>query len=188
MRLHHGVVSVRTFDVINCGTTVGGVNGSASAPAADWRERLHASGLRATPRRLAVLDALDAHPHASADALHLAVGPERMTRQAVYLNLNELVDCGIVRRITGVGPARYETRSTDNHHHLFCDQCASIVDIDCAIGDSPCIDLPASAGMNVRVAEITFRGLCPACAGTPAAAAHPELTTSQPPSRSKESL
>lgn len=182
---------------------------TSTAPATHWRERLHASGLRATSRRLAVLDALDAHPHISADALHAHVGPERLTRQAVYLNLHELVESGLVRRITGDGPALYETRSGDNHHHLICDGCGSIVDIDCSVDLAPCLDLPASLGMDVRVAEITFRGLCAICAAgdsasassvepahsgepahsaRPAHSAGPESSLSQPPARSKESL
>ncbi|MGO1544693.1 MAG: Fur family transcriptional regulator [Gulosibacter sp.] len=131
-----------------------------------WTHRLRAAGLRVTSRRLALLDVLDAHPHASVDEIytHTAAVVPSLTKQAVYVSLDDFLASGLVRRLDPPGsPARYETRTDDNHHHLICDECAKIVDIDCAVGEAPCM-FPHADGVTVRLAEVTYRGLCTECA------------------------
>lgn len=134
-------------------------------PTDAWTDRLRAAGLRVTPRRLAVLGALDAHPHSSADEVHeFAAEAATLTRQGVYVMLNEFVERGIVRRITPPGsPSRYETRTDDNHHHLVCDDCGVIHDVDCAVGEAPCLEPGDAAGFEVHTADVTYFGLCPSC-------------------------
>ena len=90
-----------------------------------------------------------------------------ISTQAVYDVLAALTRAGFVRRIEPAGsPARYETRVGDNHHHVVCRSCGAITDIDCVIGDPPCV-MPASAGgFIVDEAEVTFWGLCPECQTT----------------------
>ncbi|KAB1644723.1 Fur family transcriptional regulator [Gulosibacter chungangensis] len=134
-----------------------------------WTDRLRAAGLRVTSRRLALLEALEAHPHASVDEVfhHTAARVPSLTKQAVYVSLDDFVASGLIRRLDG-SPARYETRTDDNHHHLICDDCGKIIDVDCAIGEAPCM-FPHADGFNVRVAEVTYRGQCPECAAVPIA-------------------
>lgn len=133
---------------------------------ASWSERIRNSGLRATPRRLALMSALDAHPHATVDEVYALAKAQvgSLTKQAVYVSLGEFAARGLVRRIDPPGsPARYETRTDDNHHHLVCDRCGDIVDVDCSVGDAPCLHPVDDAGFQVRVAEVTYRGTCAAC-------------------------
>ncbi|MBM7808652.1 Fur family ferric uptake transcriptional regulator [Geodermatophilus bullaregiensis] len=135
--------------------------------AADLERVLRAAGLRVTRPRLAVLDAVHAHPHVDTDAL---IGAARarlgaVSHQAVYDVLRVLTDRGLVRRIQPRGSvARYEARVGDNHHHLVCRSCGSIVDVDCAVGPAPCLAPPDDAGFVVDEAEVVFWGRCPACA------------------------
>ncbi|WP_432492713.1 Fur family transcriptional regulator [Kineococcus gypseus] len=145
----------------------------AAAPAAttgDAQERLRGRGLRATRPRAAVLQVLDA---AAAGAEHLAVAEvvERaravlpaVSTQAVYDCLDALTRAGLARRIEPAGhPARYEARVGDNHHHLVCRQCGRTVDVDCAVGPSPCLAPSDTAGFAVEEAEVVFWGRCPDC-------------------------
>lgn len=129
-----------------------------------WADRLRAAGLRVTSRRLALLDALDARPHATVDEVFNATSAlvSSLTKQAVYVSLDDFVASGLIRRLDG-SPARYETRTDDNHHHLICDDCGAIIDVDCAVGEAPCL-FPHADGFTVRIAEVTYRGQCPACA------------------------
>jgi Fur family ferric uptake transcriptional regulator len=131
---------------------------------------LRGVGLRVTQQRLAVLDALARHPHAGTDVLIAAVRETRpVSHQAVYDVLRTLADQGLVRRIQPAGSvARYELRVGDNHHHLVCRRCGEVVDIDCATGAAPCLD-PSdldvhSPGFELHEAEVTYWGLCAACA------------------------
>ena len=153
---------------------------------------LRGVGLRVTQQRLAVLEALERHPHASADVVLSAVRATRsVSHQAVYDVLHTLADIGLVRRIQPAGSvARYELRVGDNHHHVVCRSCGDVVDIDCAVGSAPCLDpseLDVHApGFVLHEAEVTYWGLCAACAGS--AEPQPDLTAPSPtaPSRTTE--
>lgn len=139
--------------------------------AADGREPgvlLRDAGLRVTAPRIAVLNALQSHPHSTADAVagrvRAALGS--VSRQAVYDVLRACVDVGLVRRIEPAGSsARYETRTGDNHHHLVCRECGTVADTDCATGAAPCLRPYDPAGFNIDEAEVLFWGRCPDCGG-----------------------
>ena len=122
--------------------------------------------LRVTRPRVAVLEVVDAHPHADTETIFSAVrvGLPDVSRQAVYDVLNALTNVGLVRRIQPLGMvARYESRVGDNHHHLVCRGCGAIADIDCAVGHAPCLEPVTRAGFAVDEAEVTFWGLCDQC-------------------------
>ena len=128
------------------------------------------AGLRITRQRTAVLDAVHNAPHASAAAVLSAVSAvlPRVSHQAVYDCLAHLTEAGLLRRLAvDGGPALYETRTRDNHHHCVCRACGLVVDVDCAVGAAPCLDPSDTAGFVIDEAEVTYRGLCPTCAATP---------------------
>ncbi len=135
--------------------------------AADLERVLRAAGLRVTRPRLAVLDAVHAHPHVDTEVLIDAARARlgAVSHQAVYDVLHVLTDKGLVRRIQPQGSvARYEARVGDNHHHLVCRSCGAIVDVDCAVGAAPCLSPSDDAGFVVDEAEVVFWGRCPTCA------------------------
>lgn len=139
-------------------------------------ELIRAAGLRLTRQRVAVLDAVDAAPHASAAAVLAAVSAvlPGVSHQAVYDCLADLTDAGLLRRmLIDGGPALYETRTDDNHHHLVCRACGLVVDVDCAAGAAPCLDVVDAAGFAIDEAEVTYRGLCQPCAGARGVPASP---------------
>jgi len=131
-------------------------------PSALLRQR----GLRVTPQRLAVLRAVSDAPHATADAVAETVEGEigSISVQAVYDALAALTEKGLLRRIQPAGSsARYETRVGDNHHHLICRVCNRMVDIDCALGEAPCLTVADDFGYEVDEAEVIYWGRCPDC-------------------------
>ena len=133
---------------------------------ADLERRLRGASLRVTAPRLAVLAAVDAHPHADTDSVIGAVRRDLpdVSHQAVYDSLRALSDAGLVRRLQPPGSvARYEGRVGDNHHHLVCRTCGVIVDVDCAVGEVPCLTAADDHGFAVDEAEVIFWGLCPTC-------------------------
>lgn len=134
-----------------------------------YGQRLQAHGLRVTASRLAVLGALDElEPHATVDEVETAARARigTLSTQAVYDILRALHAAGLVRRIEPAGsPARFETRVGDNHHHLVCRDCGVTVDVDCVVGEAPCLAPSDAAGFEVAEAEVVFWGRCPACKG-----------------------
>ena len=128
---------------------------------------LREHGLHVTPQRLAVLQAVAEHQHATADSVlelvRTSIGT--ISRQAVYDSLAALVDAGILRRIEPAGsPARYETRVGDNHHHVVCRDCGTLADVECAVGDTPCLTAANDQGFTIDEAEVVYWGQCPQCA------------------------
>jgi Fe2+ or Zn2+ uptake regulation protein len=138
-----------------------------STDALDTAERLRGAGLRVTDSRRAVVEALVERPHASADELFgiVARTVPGTSLQSVYNALGDFVDAGLARRIEPAGrPGLFELRVADNHHHLICSQCGAVEDVDCVIGAAPCLTPSDAHGYAVQVAEVTFWGVCPACA------------------------
>jgi Fur family transcriptional regulator, stress-responsive regulator len=133
---------------------------------ADSDVLLRAHGLHVTAKRRAVLRAVSGLSHATADDIHAAVRGElgAISLQAVYDALTAFTDRGILRRIQPAGsPARYESRVGDNHHHLICRSCGRMVDVDCAIGEPPCLDAADASGFEIDEAEVIYWGRCPEC-------------------------
>jgi Fur family ferric uptake transcriptional regulator len=130
---------------------------------------LRRHGLQVTAQRLAVLRAVTRQPHSTADDIDRAVRAElgAISRQAVYDALAAFTEKGIVRRIQPAGsPARYESRTGDNHHHVICRVCGRTVDVDCAVGDTPCLTAADAAGYEIDEAEVVYWGRCPDCVRT----------------------
>ena len=141
-------------------------------PTTDVENALRGAALRVTRPRVSVLTALYAHPHADTDTVIRAVREDlgEVSHQAVYDVLRALTGAGLIRRIEPSGSvARYESRVGDNHHHVVCRSCGSIADVDCAVGDTPCLIASDDHGFTIDEAEVTYWGLCPACstAGRP---------------------
>ncbi len=133
---------------------------------ADLEQLLREADLRVTRPRVAVLSAVHAQPHADTDALIQAVRSALgdVSHQAVYDVLRALTTAGLVRRIEPSGSvARYESRVGDNHHHVVCRTCGVIADVDCAVGDTPCLTASNNQGFAIDEAEVVYWGLCPAC-------------------------
>jgi Fur family ferric uptake transcriptional regulator len=140
---------------------------TASVPTpADAERLLRGAGLRVTRPRLAVLSAVHARPHADTDAVLTDVRAQlgAVSHQAVYDVLRALTDAGLVRRIQPAGSlARYEARVGDNHHHVVCRRCGSIADVDCAVGDTPCLTASDDNGFAIDEAEVVYWGRCSTC-------------------------
>lgn len=134
----------------------------SAAPAELLRER----GVQVTAQRIAVLRAVSAHPHGTAndvgDAVREQIGT--ISRQSVYDTLTVLADQQIIRRIQPAGSStRYEDRVGDNHHHLVCRSCDRLEDVDCAVDYTPCLTPVQDHEFDVYEAEVIYWGICPEC-------------------------
>ena len=135
----------------------------------DYERLVRGAGLRVTRPRLAVLSAVHDHPHVDTDSIIGIVreGLGGVSHQAVYDVLRALTTAGLLRRIEPQGSvARYEARVGDNHHHVVCRSCGAIADVDCAVGEAPCLTASDDHGFVVEEAEVIYWGLCPVCSTT----------------------
>lgn len=136
----------------------------------EYADQLRGADLRVTRPRVAVLEAVHAHPHADTETVFASVRailPD-VSRQAVYDVLHALTGARLIRRIQPSGSvARYESRVGDNHHHVVCRSCGTIADVDCAVGETPCLTPSGHDtldGFVLDEAEVIYWGLCPECA------------------------
>jgi Fur family transcriptional regulator, stress-responsive regulator len=130
-------------------------------------ERLREAGLRVTAPRMSVLGVLDAsddHPRVDQVIERVRAAGVHISTQAAYDVCEALHRAGLARRIEPAGgPARYESRVGDNHHHLVCRACGLAIDVDCAVGEAPCLLPDHARGFRLDEAEVTYWGLCPDC-------------------------
>ncbi|MDT2005101.1 Fur family transcriptional regulator [Rhodococcus jostii] len=142
----------------------------------DYAEQLRGAELRVTRPRVAVLEAVHTRPHADTETIFGAVRTvlDGVSRQAVYDVLHAVTAAGLVRRIQPPGSvARYESRVGDNHHHVICRSCGAIADVDCAVGEAPCLTPSDDSGFLVDEAEVVYWGLCPDCSTSQTSRSNP---------------
>ena len=133
-------------------------------------EELRGAGLRVTAARVALLETVRDGAHLDVETIAGRVR-ERvgyLSLQAVYDALYALTAAGLVRRIEPAGsPARFEGRVGDNHHHVICRSCGVVADVDCAVGETPCLTASDDHGFTIDEAEVVYWGLCPDCSAQP---------------------
>ncbi|AWB87609.1 Fur family transcriptional regulator [Mycetocola zhujimingii] len=142
------------------------VFGAAALDPDVLRQSLRAAGLRVTAPRLAVLEAVEMHPHSSAEEIFTRVQEilGSSSPQAVYGILAVFTSAGLARRFDPPGsPALFERKVGDNHHHLLCVRCGAVKDVDCVIGEAPCLTPSDTSGFEIFAAEVIFNGICEEC-------------------------
>ena len=137
----------------------------ASSPLLD---RLRTRGWRITPQRRAVVQALAGeHVHRTADQVHAGARvlvPE-VSLATVYNTLNELVSMGEISAINvGDGSTRYDPKVGPDHHHLICDSCGRIYDVEPSGLDAVALPTGQRHGMHIDSVEVVFRGRRADCA------------------------
>ncbi|GGO21941.1 transcriptional repressor [Microbispora rosea subsp. aerata] len=129
-------------------------------------EELRGAGLRVTAARVALLETVRSGDHLDVEAIASGVRDRvgHVSLQAVYEALHALTAAGLVRRIEPAGsPARYEGRVGDNHHHIVCRSCGVVADVDCAVGEAPCLTASDTHGFTIDEADVIYWGTCPEC-------------------------
>jgi Fur family transcriptional regulator, stress-responsive regulator len=127
---------------------------------------LRGAGLRVTAARVALLEVVRGGDHLGVESIAAGVRERigHISLQAVYDALHALTAAGLVRRIEPAGtPPRFEGRVRDNHHHIVCRSCGAVADVDCAVGEAPCLTASEGHGFSIDEAEVIYWGLCPDC-------------------------
>jgi Fe2+ or Zn2+ uptake regulation protein len=133
-------------------------------------ERLRRDGQRYTANRRVLIDALR-EADRPVTVLELIDGAPGMAQSSAYRNLSVLEDAGVVRRlVTADDTARYELAEdlTGHHHHLICERCGSVIDIDvpAELEDgvtSFSSSIAESHGFRIEHHRLDLIGICPAC-------------------------
>ncbi len=122
-----------------------------------------------TAARVALLETVRGGNHLGVEDIATGIRDRvgHVSLQAVYEALHALTAAGLVRRIEPAGsPARFEGRVGDNHHHVVCRSCGVVADVDCAVGEVPCLTASDAHGFQIDEAEVIYWGRCPSCSAT----------------------
>jgi Fe2+ or Zn2+ uptake regulation protein len=139
------------------------------SPAPSPADELRGAGLRVTAARVALLETVRGGDHLGVEAITNGVRDRvgHISLQAVYEALHALTAAGLIRRIEPAGGTpRFEGRVGDNHHHVVCRSCGLVADVDCAVGEAPCLTASDDHGFSINEAEVVYWGLCPGCSTT----------------------
>lgn len=139
-----------------------------------WSGELRSHGRRVTKQRLAVLSAVHRNQHSPAEDIveHVRDELPNITVQSVYVVLADLTEIDLLRKFQPPStPALYETRTSDNHHHALCVVCGHVEDVDCAVGEAPCLTPSDWHGMDIFAADVVYRGICADCRNAEAGSA-----------------
>ena len=149
----------------------------------DLVDAFRASGHKVTPQRERIFRVLFENPsHPTAEAVHAEVVADMpsVSLRTVYSTLQQLADMGELHQLDlGTGSARFDP-NTAEHHHLVCDRCGRVQDIDLVVPDFD-LDAEALAGFRVGETQIVFRGHCAPCAASPEASRPDPGTSVHPP-------
>ena len=136
------------------------------SPAPSTADELRGAGLRVTAARVALLETVRGGDHLGIEAIAAGVRARvgHVSLQAVYEALHALTAVGLIRRIEPAGgQPRFEGRVGDNHHHVVCRVCGVVADVDCAVGEAPCLTASDDRGFAIDEAEVVYWGMCPDC-------------------------
>lgn len=142
----------------------------------DIQEKFRLRGLKSTPQRTAIYQALSqstAHP--TAEELYAEVSPRypMLSLNTVYYTLGALQKAGLIQEVNvGHNRARFDANLSP-HHHLICRGCQSIVDVMDDRLDHLTLPNGLPKGFAVTDYQIAFRGYCGRCRQSGSITTHP---------------
>lgn len=132
----------------------------------ELRQKLHTTGAQLTTQRAAVFNYLSGvEHHPTAEEVFFGVKPKlpRISLATVYKNLEALVQCGAVSKLSyGDASARYDIR-TDHHYHTRCLGCGKIWDLDAPQDSELLKQIKPQRGFAVEGYRLELLGYCREC-------------------------
>lgn len=130
-------------------------------------ERLRRLGVRVTPQRLLVIEALVEHGgHVTAEAImqHVAQRYPSINLATIYRTLDVLLNAGLVAEADlGVGANYFELVGESPHHHLVCERCGTVAEMEHDLLAPLRVELLQRYGFRVNPRHLALFGVCSGC-------------------------
>jgi len=133
----------------------------------DIVKKLTERGYRLTPQRLMTISAIEASDgHISAEEIYARVIAKypQVNISTVYRTLELLKKLGLVTETDfGEGRVRYHPVGKGHHHHLVCQECGTITDLDESMLTSLKDVLLREYGFSADLRHLAIFGRCVKC-------------------------
>ncbi len=131
---------------------------------------LRRQGYRLTSQRLLMLEVLKSRrEHLSAEVIHAEVAARfpLINVATVYRNLQWLYDAALIRKIDlGRGHLLWEYAGPSCHHHLICQSCGAVQEIDNHVVECLSNHVMEHYGFDVNLDHLPIFGKCADCRGS----------------------
>jgi len=129
--------------------------------------KLNELGYRLTPQRMMVLSAIEnSDDHISAEEIYAQIVAKypQVNISTVYRTLELLKKLGMVTETDlGGGRVRYHSAEKGHHHHLVCEKCGKIIDVDESTLARLQDVLLHRYNFSARLSHLAIFGLCEGC-------------------------
>lgn len=133
----------------------------------DITNKLSEQGYRLTPQRMMVLDAIEnSEHHISAEEIYAQVITKypHLNISTVYRTLELLHRLGLVTETDlGGGRVRYHPADKGHHHHLVCQECGRVIDLDESVMDNLKLVLKRDYNFTPDISHLALFGTCADC-------------------------
>jgi Fur family ferric uptake transcriptional regulator len=130
-------------------------------------DKLAERGYRLTPQRLMILSAIEeSDSHISAEEIHARIVSRypNVNISTVYRTLELLKRLGLVTETDmGEGRVRYHPAEKGHHHHLVCQECGAIIDLDESLLTPLRSALLREYGFRADLKHLAILGRCVNC-------------------------
>jgi Fur family ferric uptake transcriptional regulator len=131
----------------------------------ELRSTLHERGLRMTPQRQLVLDAVRELQHATPERIcsHVQRTAPAVNITTVYRTLDLLSGLGLVRHThLGHGAPVYSTEAHE-HLHLVCHHCGEVTEAPTELFDELGVEIRNRWGFELDATHVALTGRCRSC-------------------------
>jgi Fur family ferric uptake transcriptional regulator len=139
----------------------------AEANRARFQALLQDLGLRVTPQRLLILEAIHSHRgHVTAEEIHREIvgAYPGLNIATVYRNLDTLVAAGLITETRlGARCHYYELSPDSRHHHLVCERCGGVVELADSLVEPLRTAIARTHGFDASIEHLAVFGVCRAC-------------------------
>jgi Fur family ferric uptake transcriptional regulator len=129
-------------------------------------DALRDAGLRATRQRLTVLESLRSRAESvTAQELHIELrqAGEPVGLTTVYRTLTALAQAGFLDTFNREGEQAFRLCGSGHHHHLVCEVCTRVTEIDAADVERWVDDVATRHGFQVTGHRADIFGVCAEC-------------------------
>jgi len=125
---------------------------------------LRAHGLKVTPQRLAISDAIGTHGHIKIEDLYTLMLKEfsSISLATIYKNINVMVQNSFIQEVKIPHTKSVYELTKEAHSHLVCSECTEVEDISLDIYDF-INKADSQTSFLIQKADVVFSGICKKC-------------------------